>query len=175
MGKADMAKDLWKYIDSWRLCEGREWLDNHGPNGPPMYRKRSTGESPPKMTGLTVTFQVPPPRAAPSTQFLRESAKTAGAMNGDEYSLPSELNLVFVAAENAKLVEALEAISDYCLVASVVTHEDVGLNKVADMAAVALMERGTGAEILERMRLQRELVLEKSVEVSAHLLKKLDV
>ena len=178
--KNDMEQDIWKYLDNWRLCEGRRWLGEDGTAS--FHRQRhNTGEGYPKTSGITVTFQVPPPRAAAASAFLRRTTKKVKAQPGDEYGLPSDLNeqLVYVAAENAKLVEALQKIRDSC---PLIPEQNDDGDWVDDPRAVvvrmlseaALEERGAGAAILERMRLQRELVLEKSVEISAQLLKQLD-
>lgn len=168
---SDIGKLLWKYIDSWNLCEGRDWLGGDKSGG---FRKRSAVESPPKMAGITVTFQVPPPHASACNQFLRTSAKAAGAKPNDAYGLPSNLELVYTAVENSALIEALEEIGGLCLLAEAVTHDEVGLRKVSQIVETALEKRGAGSEILDLMRLQREAVLEKSVEVAAELLKQLD-
>lgn len=163
-GTPEIAKLLWTFIDSWNVGVGRNWLGGD----------HNINSKHPKMSKVTVIFQVPPLRAAPANQFLRESAKAAKVAPGNEFGLPSDLDLVNIAVENAELRGALEDIRSRCELSAAVTCEETSISAIHTLACTALALQGTGAVILTAMQQMREAVLEKSVEVAAELLKALD-
>ena len=184
-----MRELLWKYIDSWSTEPGREWLGEETDPNARRGQYKSAAQKPPVMQKYTVTFQVPPLRAAPTGQFLRQSAKDAGAEAGDEYGLPSDLDLVNTAAENAELFDTLGDIGDICIEHFVVrgnytkeyyqsSYEELraAMDNIQKLVAKAFKAQGagSGAKVLDRMRQQREAIQEKSADVAAELLRRMD-
>jgi hypothetical protein len=174
-----MAELLWGHVDEWSTAAGREWRDGEN--------KHSRVEKPPLMQKYTVTFEVPPLHAAPAGQFLREAAKKSNPnVSSSEYGLPSDLDLINTAAENAELLDALHDIGDICIEHFVISgtfDEKVMLEarkKAMDdiqklvSNAVRNQSAGSGFKILERMHLQHEAIQEKRVDVAAELLRQID-
>lgn len=169
-----MSTGLWDHLDSWEVGPGRDWL------GSEAREIRKFISNPPKLSKITVTFQVPPPRAAAANGFLRRQSKVVQKLPGNDAGLPSELDLVSVAADNAHLLQLLQ---DILAVASGSLDNDSAelkprdaLDHICNLIREDIddQERSAGGQILTALYNMREAVLERSVDVAAELIKKLD-
>jgi hypothetical protein len=170
---------LWDYLVEWRVAVGKVW---HGePETPGRFANHSSGvKNPPKTARYTVTFEVPPLRAAPTGQFLRESLKAAGFKPGDDCGLPSDLDLLNTAGENARLLQQMRSIGDVCTGAftSDPQTEREALDTIREIVSIVLSsseaEGSSGSKVLETMRIQQAAIEEKKVDVAAALIAQLD-
>jgi hypothetical protein len=164
-----MTELLWSYIDGWRTEPGPIYRGK-GDEVRPGRFSRGGQQKEQRLSKVTVTFNVPPLRAQACNAFLRQAQKEAGAAPGDDAGLPSDLDLIHVAADHAIMVEALEWIGHM--------NSHLGPAKELQERARLTLERlqsKAGAQVLETMRQQREAVREKSVDVAAELIKRVDV